>query len=208
MYVLGLTGSIGMGKTWGATCFRLRRIPVHAADQAVHDLMAPHGRATALVEQTFPGVLDQNGGIDRQKLAAQVLGDDGALDKLEAILHPLVREDQRRFLERCQRRRVKVAVLDIPLLYETQARTRVDGVVVMSAPVQIQRQRVLRRAGMTVKKLDAILARQLDNNIKCQLAEFVVSTGATRGESLRQISAIAKVAKRLKGRVWGPHWGR
>jgi len=197
-----------MGKTWGAKCFRLYGAPVHDADACVHRLMRPGGFATAQIEASFPGVIDNDGGVDRQKLADQVLGDGVALNALEAMLHPLVRQDQRRFLQGCQRRGARLAVLDIPLLYETDGRPRVDAVVVMSAPERIQRQRVMRRAGMTEKKFQAILERQAPNEIKCRLAEFVVTTGTTRGQSLRQIAKIVKVCRSLKGQTWTPHWGR
>lgn len=206
MFILGLTGSIGMGKTWGATCFRLLRVPVHDADLCVHRLMGPNGVATAQVAEISPGVLDNNGAVDRQKLAQRVLGNDRALDTLEAILHPLVRQDQRRFLQRCQIRGERLVVLDIPLLYETNARSRVDAVVVMTAPVHVQHQRVMRRQGMNEQKLRAILERQVPDDLKCRLAEFVVTTGTARGQSLRQIAKIVKVCKSLKGQVWLPHW--
>jgi len=208
MFILGLTGSIGMGKTWGATCFGLLRVPVHDADLCVHRLMSPNGAATAQIAQNFPGVLDDGGGVNRQKLAQRVLGNNHALDTLEAMLHPLVRQDQRRFLQRCQNRSEPLVVLDIPLLYETHARPCVDAVVVMSAPARVQHQRVMRRTGMNEQKLRAILERQVPDDIKCRLAEFVVSTGATRGQSLRQIAKIVKVCKSLKGQAWVPHWGR
>jgi dephospho-CoA kinase len=206
VYILGLTGSIGMGKTWGAKCFRRLGVAVHDADACVHRLMAPHGQATAQVAKRFPGVLNDQGGIDRQKLGAQVLNDTSALDTLQAILHPLVRQNQCKFLARCQRRSVSLAVLDIPLLYETHARSRVDAVVVMSAPASIQRQRVLRRPGMSPAKFEAILARQVPDEVKRQLAEYLVFTGATRGQSLRQIAKIVKVTKTKKGHAWSPHW--
>jgi len=208
MFILGLTGSIGMGKTWGAKCFRFYGVPVHDADGCVHRLMGPGGLATAQIEASFPGVIDHDGGVDRHKLADQVWGDDLALTALEALLHPLVRQDQRRFLQHCQRRGARLAVLDIPLLYETDARPRVDAVVVMSAPERVQRQRVMRRVAMMEKKLQAILQRQVPNEIKCRLAEFVVTTGATRGQSLRQIAKVVKVCRSLKGQAWAPHWGR
>lgn len=208
MFILGLTGSIGMGKTWGAKCFRHFGIAVHDADLCVHGLMAPGGAATAPVATAFPGVLDKDGGVDRLKLGQRVLGDDRALDTLEALLHPLVHHDQRRFLRACQGRGERLVVLDIPLLYETHARQRVDAVVVMSAPQSVQRQRVMRRAGMTEQKFNAIRDRQIPDDIKCRLAEFVVTTGATRGQSLRQIAKIVKVCKPLTGQAWAPHWGR
>lgn len=207
MFVLGLTGSIGMGKTWGAQCMRLFGVPVHDADACVHRLMGPFGGASKQVEQVFPGVLTEKGAVDRQRLAQKVLGDEHALDTLENLLHPLVREDQQHFLQTCQRHRVRLAVLDIPLLYETDGHERVDAVVVMSASKQIQRQRVMHRAGMTEQKFEAILARQIDNAIKCRMADFVVTTGTTRGESLRALAKIVKVSKQQKGHVWAPHWG-
>ena len=208
MFILGLTGSIGMGKTWGAKCFRHFGVFVHDADVCVHRLMGPGGAATDQIEASFPGVIDKGGGVDRQKLADQVLGDDRGLGKLEAMLHPLVRQDQRRFLQNGQRCGARLVVLDIPLLYETDGRSRVDAVVVMSAPERVQRQRVMRRVGMTEKKLKAILERQAPDEIKCRLADFVVTTGATRGQSLRQIAKVVKVCRSLKGHAWTPHWGR
>jgi len=208
MFILGLTGSIGMGKTWGAKCFRYFGVPVHDADVCVHRLMGPGGAATDQVEASFPGVIDKGGGVDRQKLADQVLGDDRGLNRLEAILHPLVRQDQRRFLQNRQRRGARLVVLDIPLLYEINSRPRVDAVVVMSAPERVQRQRVMRRVGMTEKKLQTILDRQVPDEIKCRLAEFVVTTGAARGQSLRQIAKVVKVCRSQKGHAWTPGWGR
>ena len=141
MYILGLTGSIGMGKTWGTKCFRHLGVAVHDADACVHRLLAPGGAATAEVANVFPGVLSTQNGVDRQKLGAYVFSDDSALDTLQAVLYPLVHKNQRLFLANCQRRRVELAVLDIPLLYETNARAGVDAVVVMSAPACVQRQR-------------------------------------------------------------------
>lgn len=208
MVILGLTGSIGMGKSWGARCFRHLGVPVHDADACVHRLMASGGKAVASIENHFPGVKTAQGGIDRQKLAGHVLGQDENLDTLEAILHPLVHADQRRFLARMAAQGQSLAVLDIPLLYETQARARVDAVVVMSAPAWVQRQRVLRRPTMTAEKFEAILDRQTPDQQKRQLAEFIVTTGGPRGESLRQITNVVKVAKQLNGRAWSPHWGR
>ena len=208
MFILGLTGSIGMGKTWGAKCFRYFGVPVHDADVCVHRLMGPGGAATDQVEASFPGVIDKGGGVDRQKLADQVLGDDRGLNRLEAILHPLVRQDQRRFLQNRQGRGARLVVLDIPLLYEINSRPRVDAVVVMSAPERVQRQRVMRRVGMTEKKLQTILDRQVPDEIKCRLAEFVVTTGAARGQSLRQIAKVVKVCRSQKGHAWTPGWGR
>jgi len=196
-----------MGKTWGARCFRRLGVPVHDADACVHRLMGSQGAATQKIGMIFSGVIGADGSVDRQKLANCVLGDDVALERLEAIVHPLVHQQQRQYLQRCRRRSVPLVVLDIPLLYETESRARVDAVVVMSAPQMLQRQRVLRRAGMTTKKLNAIQNRQMPDSIKRKLAEFVVSTAGTRGQSLRQIAKVVKICRTLKGEVWGPHWG-
>jgi len=197
-----------MGKTWGGTCFRLLGAPVHDADLCVHRLLGPGGAAVQLVGAAFPGVLDKTGGVDRRKLAQRVLGDDHALNTLEAMLHPMVRLDQRRFLEIHQRQGVRLVVLDIPLLYETDAHERVDAVVVMSASKLLQHQRVMRRVGMSEKKFQAILKRQIPDKIKRRRADYVVTTGSTRGQSLRQIANIVKICRTFRGQVWGPHWGR
>ena len=206
MMILGLTGSIGMGKSWGSQCFRHFGVRVHDADACVHRLMGPGGTAVQEVDKAFPGVMMAQGGVDRQKLGAQVLNDDANLQKLEAILHPQVRADQKRFLARASRDRKPLVVLDIPLLFETGARSRVDAVVVMSAPERLQRQRVLHRPGMTEDKFEAILERQTPDALKRQLAHFIVSTGGPKGEALRQIRNIVKVTKTWPAVAWSPHW--
>jgi len=208
MFVLGLTGSIAMGKTWGAKCFRHFGVPVHDADACVHALLAPGGAAVAAITARFTNVDDGVGGVDRLKLGALVFGDNQALNTLEAIIHPLVRIQQRAFLAAHARRGCSLVVLDIPLLYENAGSAWVDGVVVVSAPQFLQRRRALHRPGMTVQKLDAILARQTPDAIKRQVADFVVSTAGTRGQSLHQIATVVKVARNRKGQVWGPGWGR
>lgn len=208
MFVLGLTGSIAMGKTWGAKCFRHFGVPVHDADACVHNLLGPGGAAVAVVAAAFPGVMAAHGGIDRLKLADQVFGDLSALDTLEAMLHPLVRRQQRRFLAAQARRRAALAVLDVPLLYETQGRAKVDAVVVMSAPKFLQRRRALRRSGMSEQKFNVIVARQMPDEIKRRVAEYGVMTNGPRGQSLRQIAAIVKETRTLRGEVWNPGWGR
>ncbi|MBF0252030.1 MAG: dephospho-CoA kinase [Alphaproteobacteria bacterium] len=208
LYVLGLSGSIGMGKSWAARCFRKLGVPVHDADACVHRLLGPGGAAVRPVADAFAGVMADDGGIDRAALGACVFANDELLARLEHILHPRVRADQRRFLAERRREGHALAVLDIPLLYETGAHADVDAVVVMSAPGWLQRQRVLRRPGMTAAKLDAILARQLPDAVKRRAADFVVSTGGPRGESLRAIAAIVKLSRTRRGRVWSPAWGR
>ncbi len=174
MIVLGLTGSIGMGKSTTAKMFAEAGVPVHDSDEAVHRLYA--GKAAPLIEQAFPGVLVE-GVVDRAKLAARVLGNPETLKKLEAVIHPLVRADADAFLARHRAEGSPLAVLDIPLLFETRGRDRVDKVVVVSAAPDIQRERVLARPGMTVEKFEAILARQMPDAEKRRLADFVVDTG-------------------------------
>jgi len=217
MFVLGLTGSIAMGKTWGAKCFRHFGVPVHDADACVHDLLRPGGEAVAAVNAAFAGVGDAHGGIDRRKLADRVFADPAAsgsaasaasLDRLEAILHPLVHKRQRRFLARHARAAAPLVVLDVPLLYETEGRSKVDAVVVMSAPKFLQRRRALRRPGMTEQKLNAVLARQMPDEVKRQVAEYGVMTNGSRGQSLRRIAAIIKETRVLRGVAWTPGWGR
>ncbi|MCR4376998.1 MAG: dephospho-CoA kinase [Rhodospirillales bacterium] len=208
MFVLGLTGSIAMGKTWGAKCFRHFGVPVHDADACVHDLLGPGGEAVTMVAAAFPGVMAAHGGIDRLKLSNLVFNDAAALDKLEAMLHPLVQQSQRCFLAAQACRRAVLVVLDVPLLYETQGRAKVDAAVVMSAPKFLQRRRVLKRSGMSEQKLNAIVARQMPDEIKRRVAEYVVMTNGPRGQSLREIAAIVKKTRTLRGQAWNPGWGR
>jgi len=192
MIVLGLTGSIGMGKSATAKMFAEAGVPVHDSDETVHRLYA--GKAASLIESAFPGVT-VDGGVDRTKLAARVLGDPAALKRLEAIVHPLVRADADAFLARHRAEGAPLAVLDIPLLFETGGRERVDRVVVVSAAPEIQRERVLARPGMTAEKFEAILARQMPDAEKRRLADFVVDTGqgfdAARAAVRKIITALA-----------------
>jgi len=174
MIVLGLTGSIGMGKSTTAKMFAEAGVPVHDSDEAVHHLYA--GKAAPLVEAAFPGTTVA-GVVDRARLGARVLGDTAALKRLEAIIHPLVRADADAFLSRHRTAGESIAVLDIPLLFETGGRGRVDKVVVVTAPAEIQRARVLARPGMTEAKLDSILAKQVPDAEKRRLADFVIDTG-------------------------------
>ena len=174
MIVLGLTGSIGMGKSTTAKMFADAGVPVHDSDETVHRLYA--GKAAPLIEQAFPGVV-VDGMVDRTRLAARVLGDPAALKTLEAIVHPLVRADADAFVARQRAAGAPLALLDIPLLFETGGRGRVDKVVVVSAAPDVQRERVLARPGMTAEKFEAILARQMPDAEKRRLADFVVDTG-------------------------------
>lgn len=174
MVVIGLTGSIGMGKSTTARMFAEEGIPVHDSDESVHRLYA--GAAMPLVEAAFPGVT-VDGRIDRTILGGKVLGNPAAMKTLEAIIHPLVRADADDFLRRSRESGAKLAVLDIPLLFETGGRDRVDKVVVVTAPADVQRARVLERPGMTVDKFEAILARQVPDAEKRRQADFIVDTG-------------------------------
>jgi dephospho-CoA kinase len=173
MIVIGLTGSIAMGKSTTAAMFRDEGVPVLEADDVVHRLYA--GRASPLIEAAFPGTVFK-GVVDRQQLSKIVLSDPAALQRLEAIIHPLVRMEQEAFLAEARRSGAKSAVLDIPLLFETNGRDRVDVVVVVSAPADVQRARVLARPGMTEQKLAAILDRQMPDDEKRALADAVIDT--------------------------------
>lgn len=189
MIVLGLTGSIGMGKSTTAAMFREAGVPVHDSDEAVHRLYA--GAAAPLVEAAFPGTL-VDGVVDRNRLAARVLGDREAIRRLEAIVHPLVRADADAFLDRHRRAGARLVVLDIPLLFETGGRGRVDKVVVVTAPAETQRERVLARPGMTPEKFEAILSKQVPDAKKRAMADFVIDTG--RGLDHARAAVVAIVA--------------
>ncbi len=199
MFILGLTGSLGMGKSTAARFFAEQGVAVHDADAVVHRLY--EGEAATAIEAAFPGTT-AGGKVDRDKLAARVLGDGPALKRLEAIVHPLVQEAERRLLAEAEARGEKVAVLDIPLLFETGGERRVDAVVVVSAPPEVQRSRVLERPGMTVEKLEAILAKQMPDDEKRRRADFVVDTSrgfeAARAEVRAILDAVATMPKRRR----------
>ena len=194
MIVLGLTGSIGMGKSTAAAMLRRLGVPVHDADASVHRLLARGGAAVPLVEAEFPGTAGAEG-IDRRELGRRVFGDAAALRRLEAILHPMVREEERRFLRRMARRCVPVVVLDIPLLFESGGETRCDAVVVVSAPPFLQRARVMGRPGMTEERFASILAKQMPDREKRRRADFVVPTGLGRRVTLHRLAEIVRVLK-------------
>jgi dephospho-CoA kinase len=191
MVVLGLTGSVGMGKSTAARMLRRLGVPVHDADAEVHRLLGLGGGAVAAVAESFPGARADDR-IDRAALGRLVFGDPAALKRLEAILHPLVRAAQTRFLAACRRARVPVAVLDIPLLFETAGESRSDGVIVVSAPLWLQRARVLQRPGMTEARLGAILAQQLPDAEKRRRATWVVPTGLGEALTLRRLKGILR----------------
>lgn len=188
MIVIGLTGSIGMGKTTVAKMFADEGVPVFDSDAAVHALYAPGGAAVAPVAAAFPGVTNA-GGIDRAELSVRVLGDQEAIAQLEAIVHPLVRDAQMKFLRSNRELGQRWVVLDIPLLLEGGGSRLVDKVVVVSAPPEVQRARVMARPGMTAAKLEAILARQMPDAEKRALADFVIDTGVDMATTRAQVRA-------------------
>ena len=173
MIILGLTGSIGMGKSTTAKLFAEAGVPVYDADAAVHSLY--EGEAVPVIEAAFPGTT-VNGKVDRDRLSAQVVHDPAAIKRLEGIVHPMLGASRQKFLHDAEQSGAPVAVVDVPLLYETGGEKRVDAVVVVTTSPEIQRQRILARDNMTGEKLDAILARQLPDAEKRQRADFVVDT--------------------------------
>jgi dephospho-CoA kinase len=189
MVILGLTGSIGMGKSTAAGMLRYLGVPVHDADASVHHLMAPDGAAFEPIISAFPDVL-QDGRIERQILGPIVFADSDALKCLEAILHPLVRDDENRFLRQNRLAQRSLVVLDIPLLFETAGEKRCDQVAVVSAPEFIQRQRVMARSGMTEAKFSAILAKQMPDREKRRKADFIIPTGLGRAVTFATIRTI------------------
>jgi len=193
MFILGLTGSLGMGKSTTAKFFAEEGVPVHDADAAVHRLYA--GKAVPLIEAAFPGTT-QDDKVDRDKLAKRVFGDAAAIKRLEEIVHPLVRADEERFLAAAEREGAKVAVLDIPLLFETKGDERCDAVVVVSAPAETQRNRAFERRGMSEEKLKAILAKQMPDAEKRARADFIVDSGQGFDHARAQVRDIlARVSK-------------
>ena len=198
MKVLGLTGSIGMGKSTAASTFRRLRVPVFDADATVHHLQGPGGAAVAPIEAAFPGTTREGPRgrrVDREALRARALLDPAAMTRLERIVHPLVRREERRFLAAARRRGVPLAVLDIPLLFETRGEGRVDAVVVVTAPARIQRARVLRRREMTEERLAAILARQVPDAEKRRRADHVIHTGLSRHAAQRAIRRLVAACR-------------
>jgi dephospho-CoA kinase len=205
MFVLGLTGSIAMGKSTAAKVFRSLGVPVFDADAVVHCLLEPRGAAVGPVGEAFPDCRS-DGAIDRHRLGRIVFGDSAALARLEAILHPLVREAERRFLADAAAARQPLVVLEIPLLFETGSERRVDAVAVVSAPAFLQRQRVLRRSGMTAERLAAIRTRQLPDTLKRRRADFVIPTGLDRRRAVAAIAAIVDAVRGRQGRAWPERW--
>ncbi len=195
VFVLGLTGSIGMGKSTAASSLRRLGVPVHDADGTVHRLLRPGGGGAAAVAAAFPGAL-RDGALDRKALAGLVFGDKAALRRLESIVHPLVRRAERRFLARAAVGRQRVVVLDIPLLFETGGENRCDATIVVTAPRSVQDARLGRRADMTPARLAAIRARQMPDEEKRRRADFVVDTSRGRGCTLHDLARIVRWARR------------
>jgi dephospho-CoA kinase len=189
MLTLGLTGSIGMGKTETAKMFRSLGIPVFDSDAAVHRLYAAGGAAVATVGEAFPGVV-RDGAIDREHLSRIVLSDPKAIARLEAIVHPLVQQAQRDFAAASEASGADILVLDIPLLFETGGQDRVDKVIVVSAPAEVQRARVLERPGMSEEKFEAILAKQVPDAEKRARADFIIETDNGLHDAMQQVGAL------------------
>ena len=196
-FVLGLTGSIGMGKSTTASMFRALGIPVHDADAAVHALY--RGRAAGPIEAAFPGTV-QGGIVDRARLGPVVLADPDAMRRLEGIVHPLVRQEEEAFLASARARRARLAVLDVPLLFETGRAGRADATLVVTADAAVQRARVLSRPGMTTQTLDTILARQMPDAEKRRRAHFVVDTGRGLARAEAQVRDILRALAGRPGR--------
>lgn len=192
MKVLGITGSVGMGKTTAAKAFARAGYPVFDADVAVHDLLANDKQTIAAVRRTFPGAIER-GAIDRKALGALVFASPAALARLEKVLHARVRARQRHFVRDARRGGATLAVVDVPLLFETGGDKEVDAVLVVSAPAAVQRARVLARRGMTPARFKAMRARQWSDHDKRRHATYVVDTGAGRAMMVRQIRAILAI---------------
>jgi dephospho-CoA kinase len=189
MQIVGLTGSLGMGKSTTADFFTEEGVPVHDADAVVHRLYA--GEAAPLIEAAFPGTT-ADGRVDRARLAERVVGDAAALARLESIIHPLVRREEEHFLADARAAGAPVAVLDIPLLFETGADRRCDAVVVVSAPADVQRRRAMARRGMTADKFDALLAKQMPDEDKRRRADFIVDSSQGFDFARAQVRAILR----------------
>ena len=204
MMIVGLTGSIGMGKSTAAKMLRQMGVPVYDADANVHALQAKGGAALPAIEAAFPGVV-KDGVLDRQALGARVFGNKEALRRLESIVHPLVGQRQRAFLKRAARRGEKLVVLDIPLLFEGAGERRVDATLVVSAPAFLQRHRVMARPGMSAERFLGILRQQVPDAEKRRNATIVIPTGLGLAPTrLALAKAIAKLKQR-RGRFWPPN---
>lgn len=201
MLLVGLTGSIGMGKSETTKMFAALGVPVYDADAAVHALYAAGGAAVEPIGAAFPGVV-KDGAIDREELGKRVLGAADELKRLEAIIHPLVGLSQLEFLQKAEKSGAPMVVLDIPLLFETGGEARVDVSVVVSAPADLQRTRVLARPGMTTEKFAAILAKQTPDEEKRKKADFVVDSSQGLEHARADVAAIIEALKDREGKIW------
>ncbi len=206
MVILGLTGSIAMGKSTAAAMFRRLGVPVHDADRTVHALFSTGGGAVRAITKEFPDVVGEQG-VDREALGRRVYDDRAALSRLEAIIHPRVYSDQRRFLARQARNRRSLVVLDVPLLFETGGDSICDAVCVVSAPRFIQVQRLMKRPGMTRQRIDAILARQMPDTDKRRRADFVIPSGLGFAFMMQDVQRIVTIASKWTGSRWSPSVG-
>jgi len=204
MVIVGLTGSIGMGKSTASRMLREMGVPVYDADAAVHALQAPGGAALPGIEAGFPGVV-KAGVLDRQLLGTRVFGNKEALRRLEAIVHPLVAREQRAFLRRAALAGERLVVLDIPLLFEGMGERRVDATLVVSAPAFLQRRRVMARPGMTAEKLDGILRQQVPDSLKRRRASIVIPTGLGLAPTRAALADAVADLRELPGRFWPPN---
>jgi dephospho-CoA kinase len=203
MLVVGLTGSIGMGKSTAAAHLRARGVPVFDADAEVHDLY--RGEAATGIEAAFPGTTGPEG-VDRQRLSEALARETGGFSRLEAIVHPLVRRREKAFLIRSAASGADIAVLDVPLLYETGLDAALDAVIVVSSDADLQRQRVLARPGMTPDKLAQILTRQMPDGEKRRRAHFVVDTNGPPEAGWRQLDAILDALSGRRAVAFARHW--
>jgi dephospho-CoA kinase len=204
MIIVGLTGSIGMGKSTAAAMLRRMAVPVYDADAAVHALQAKGGPALPAIEAAFPGVV-KDGVLDRAGLGGRVFGNKPALRQLEAIVHPLVQQRQREFLRRAALRGAPLVVLDIPLLFEGLGERRVDATVVVSAPAFLQHRRVMARPGMTAEKLAGILRQQTPDSVKRRKATMVISTGLGVAPTRAALEKAVAALKRGRPGFWPPN---
>ena len=201
MVIVGLTGSIGMGKSTAAIMLRRMGVPVYDADAAVHALQAKNGPALPPIEAAFPGVV-KDGVLDRQALGARVFGNKEALRRLEAIVHPMVGQRQKAFLRQAARSGAPLVVLDIPLLFEGLGDRRVDATLVVSAPSFLQRRRVMARPGMTAEKLDGILRQQVPDSVKRRKATIVIPTGLGLASTRIALEKSMATLTKRPGRFW------
>lgn len=201
MILLGLTGSIGMGKSATARLFAERGVPVYDADASVHEAYARGGEAVAPLEWAFPGVVTKTGEVDRAALRKKVINDPAAMAKLEGIIHPIIGEVRNRFLEKARADGADIVVLDIPLLFETGGDKRVDAVVVVTASEELQRARVLARAGMTEAEFETILSRQMPDSEKRSRADFTINTSYGLAYAGVQVDEVLRALRQSDGKA-------